>query len=705
MFERIRAAWRALWNSTTALPEPVEAVPAPRMRIANATLWEAQRHGSATFLPEAIFVRPQPMEGVLPAGMALDNLPQLNPVMTASYGQMASEGLGFLGFPYLAELSQRAEYRKIVSIWAEHCTRKWIKISGEETKVNAIEAEMKRLDVAALFRQAIEREGFFGRSHLFMDFGDFEKPEELRTQLVVDKAKISTKRPLQRLALIEPLWAYPGSYDAQNPLAPDFYRPVQWFVSGRVVHSSRLLTLVGHEMPNMLKPAYAFGGVSMTQLCKPYVDNWLRARQSSSDLLHAFSVMVLKTDMDQALTGGPAEGLWARLAIFNQMRDNRGIFAIDKNTEDFANISAPISGLDKMVAQAQEQMSSVSGIPLVVLLGITPSGLNASSEGEFRVFYDAILSYLTKVASPLLDTLLDVIQLSLFDEIDQDITFEFLSLWEMSDKDKSDIRKSDAEADVAYINAGVVSPEETRERLQNDETSMYHGVDLSGPAPEPPEDDLDPEDEQRLPFSQDEWSEQDHPRDEDGKFGSGGSVHDLDGSEVAPDDADQSQLRSAAKTYFDKHLRGLKVGSEALGQTVGFSTAGFKEARAWSAHPDKLRLFPAVPKVIEHGKLVRSDPPSSPRPGEAVRMFHTLEAPVSLRGEALTMQVVVREAVNGSFHYDHWANEHRKGPTASSPSPPNPKSGEQAKDGGAVRAAIGQFGDSINIGLFRGRRC
>ena len=581
MFERIRAAWRAFWNSTTAIAEP-EAQLVPSRRIANATLWEAERHGAPAFFPEAIFTRPQPMEGVLPSGMALDSLPQLNPVMSASYGQMASEGLGFLGFPYLAELSQRAEYRKIVSIWAEHCTRKWIKISGDETKVNAIEAELKRLDVTALFRQAIEREGFFGRSHLFMDFGDFDKPEELATQLVVDKAKVSTKRPLQRLALIEPLWSYPGSYDAQNPLAPDFYRPVQWFVSGRVVHASRLLTLVGHEMPNMLKPAYAFGGVSMTQLCKPYVDNWLRARQSSSDLLHAFSVMILKTDMDQALTGGPADNLWARLGLFNQMRDNRGIFAIDKNSEDFTNVSAPISGLDKMVAQAQEQMSSVSGIPLVVLLGITPSGLNASSEGEIRVFYDAILSYLYKVVGPLLETLLDVVQLSLFDEVDQDISFEFLPLWEMSDKDKADIRKSDADADVAYINAGVVSPEEARERLQNDETSMYHGVDLSGPAPELPDDDTDMEGEQSLPFSEDGWNEADHPRDEDGKFGSGGSVHDLGGTEVAPHEASPAQLRAAAKSYFDEHLRGLKVESKALGKVVGFNSMGWREAKSWS---------------------------------------------------------------------------------------------------------------------------
>ncbi|KAK0359275.1 hypothetical protein LTR94_031961, partial [Friedmanniomyces endolithicus] len=182
--------------------------------------------------------------------------------------------------------------------------------------------------------------------------------------------------------------------------------------------------------------------------------------------------------MEQVLSGGPATNLFNRIDIFNKTRNNRGTFVLDKNSEDFSNVSVPISGLDKLLSQSQEQMSSVSGIPLVVLLGVTPSGLNASSEGEIRVFYDAILSYNERVCRPCLETLLDVIQLSLFGDIDQTLTFEFLPLWEMSDKDKADIRKSDAEADGTYIDRGVVSPEETRQRLQDDETSLYHGVDL-----------------------------------------------------------------------------------------------------------------------------------------------------------------------------------------------------------------------------------
>jgi len=436
--------------------------------------------------------------------------------------QLHHEGLGFLGYPYLAELSQRAEYRNVVTIWAEYCTKKWIKLTGDDAKVSELEAEFDRLKVRDIFHQAITLEGFFGRMQVFLDFGDWDQPDELAVPLAIDPRKIGKNRPLKGLALVEPMWSYPGVYSAQNPLAPDFYKPSGWYVSGRTVHRTRLLTLVSNPMPNMLKPAYAFGGVSRAQQCKAYVDNWLRSRQSASDLLHAFSVMVLKTDMESVMSGGVGDALWNRVDLFNKTRDNRGTFVIDKDAEDFDNVSAPIAGLDKLVAQSLEQISAISGIPISILLGQTPSGLNASSEGEIRIFYDRIMSWLDTNLRPLLEPLLDIVQLSLWGKVDDDIAFEFEALWEMSDKDKADIRKSDAEADLAYIDGGVVDADEVRERLRNDETSLYHGVDLTGPAPDVPEDAA--EGEQGLPFGSDaNWNEGDHPRDENGQFAGGAS--------------------------------------------------------------------------------------------------------------------------------------------------------------------------------------
>lgn len=479
--------WRtrlAEWLDPRPLPAPAETPVRPGISIAALA---ACGGANPDFAPHQTWERPTPPDGVLPAGLAMDALPAIDLSGTLfAYGlaQRFHEGLGFFGYPYLAELAQRPEYRMITETIARDATRKWIKLTGpDEDRLGELEKQLERFEVQAKFNRLSELDGFFGRSQLFIDNGERNKA----TRLKIDPATIG-KGKLKALTVVEPLWTYPGTYNASYPLEPDFYVPNDWYVMGDIVDRSRLLTFVARQVPDMLKPVYAFGGLSLSQMAKPYVDNWLRTRQSVSDMIHSFSTMVLATDMAATLSGGAATGLINRVDMATRTRDNRGMWVVDKDTETLENLATPLSSLDKLQAQSQEQMASVSGEPLVVLLGITPSGLNASSDGEIRTYYDKIHSYQEKFFEPHLRTVLDILQLDLWGNIDPDIGFEFLSLWELDDTAKAAIRKSDAEADVGYVNAGIVSPDEVRERLSEDEQGLYFGVDLSAPAPELPDD-------------------------------------------------------------------------------------------------------------------------------------------------------------------------------------------------------------------------
>jgi hypothetical protein len=184
-------------------------------------------------------------------------------------------------------------------------------------------------------------------------------------------------------------------------------------------------------------------------------------------------------------------GLLDRIKLFVASRDNQGVMALDKGTEELQQIAVPLSGLDALQAQAQEHMAAPSHIPLVKLLGITPTGLNASSEGEIKVFYDWIRSQQQAFFSKHLQTVLEIVQLDLFGKIDDAITFEYVPLSSPTVKELADIRKADSDGGVALINAGVISSDEERERLQADPNSGY--TNLSGPAPEPPAPEIDPE--------------------------------------------------------------------------------------------------------------------------------------------------------------------------------------------------------------------
>lgn len=440
-----------------------------------------------------------------------------------------SAGMIFMGYPYLSELAQQPEYRTISEIIATESTRKWIRLQAvqkakgaekakggseeggpepntpeadlkdeedqeRQDKANRAKAdrikelgdELNRLQVRDRMTLSATNDGLFGRTHLYLDFdidtdGD---PEELVNPVGDGSNEFSVgkigKGSFKRLKVVEPAWVYPQMYNANNPLRDDWYKPQAWYVMGKQIHASRLLTMIARPVPDMLKPAFAFGGLSLSQIAKPYIDIWLRTRQSVGDLIHSFSVMVLHTDLATMTApggGGVGGDLLARIALFNMLRDNNGAFVVNKETEDFKNVSAPISGLAQLQAQAQEHIASIARIPLVKFTGITPEGLNASSEGEIRVFYDTIAAFQQSYFRPPLQTIINFAMLSLWGEIDKDLTFEFEPLWEMTAKERSEIQKAEADRNQVYIDSGVLSPEEIRKAVIDDPELPFTALD------------------------------------------------------------------------------------------------------------------------------------------------------------------------------------------------------------------------------------
>lgn len=435
-----------------------------------------------------------PPPGVIPedrvkSALAMDSTP---------YGYLNANGItangygAFPGYPYLSNLAQLPEYRKITDTISEELTRKWIefKYSGDTNHspdhkaetIRKLEQAFDKYRIREVFRQVAQNDGYFGLGQIYIDVktpsggSAWDNQDELTKPLYMSNRKI-TKGSLQGFRVIEPIWTYPGVYNADNPLSPDYYRPSQWFVMGKTVDKSRMLTMRARPVPDILKAAYNFGGMSMSQLAEPYVQNWLRTRDSVSDLLHSFVVYGLKTDMKTILSGAVDPNIFARADLFNQTRDNRGLFLMDKEFEEFFQFQTSLSGVDKLQAQAQEQMASVSSIPLVKLLGITPQGLNASSEGEIRVFYDHIHAMQENLFRHSLQQVLEIIQLSEFGEIDAGISFEFLPLYELSEMERAEVAKHQSEADKNYAEAGVYSSAEIAEMRKVDKDSEYHLID------------------------------------------------------------------------------------------------------------------------------------------------------------------------------------------------------------------------------------
>jgi phage-related protein (TIGR01555 family) len=402
------------------------------------------------------------------------------------------EATSFPGFPTLALLAQLPEYRTMHETLADECVRMWgkVKAAGDASPdtLSAIEAEFKRIDLRSRVRQAVIHDQAFGGAHVFFSMKDDKTARD--TQLVLRPFSVP-KGSFVGLRVVEPYWVTPNFYNSIDPTAADFYIPSTWWLLGIEVHATRMQTIISRPVPDMLKPTYSFRGISMSQLAIPYVDNWLRTRQSISDTVKQFSVSGVAMDLAQALQPGANVALQQRAQLINAYRDNRNLMLLDNATEEFFQVNTPLSGLDALQAQSQEQMSAVSHIPLVKLLGITPTGLNASSEGEIRVFYDYVRGYQSDALQPLMQKVLKVVQLSLFGAIDDGITWEWEPLMELTKLEDAERRNKDANTAQLYVDMGALNAQQVAAHLAADPTSGYSGLFDGTEAIEPADDDIE----------------------------------------------------------------------------------------------------------------------------------------------------------------------------------------------------------------------
>lgn len=443
------------------------------------------------------------MDAQLRGRMAMDDA-TFNAGTWAAVGGLGLYGYEtFLGYPELAVLAQRVEYRQIVTTMAREATREWIEfavdgVAPDESDEDELKDRVKRLEdklgelgVQGAFCTCAEYDGYYGRGHLYIDTGATDDPDELVKPLVPNKAKLP--KGVLRVRPIEAVWVYPINYESVDPLRPDWYNPTVWYVMGKNVHATRLLRFVGHEVPDLLKPAYSFGGLSLTQLCKPYVDIWLQTKQDVANLVRTFSMVWLETDLSTELA--PSAGGFdfkSRMEAFNLTRNNLGVIALAKDSEAIGNVAVPLSGLHELQSQAQEHLCSASGQPAIELLGVQPQGFNASSEGELDAWQRRVKAFQERLFGAPLKQVIELCQVSLWGDIDKRISWKFKPLKLMTPLEKSTIQLNRSNTHKNYLDANVVSAEEVRQSIADDPDSLYDGLEVDDiPEQSEGEEDLD----------------------------------------------------------------------------------------------------------------------------------------------------------------------------------------------------------------------
>lgn len=404
-------------------------------------------------------------------------------------GQLPT-ALSFMGYPALQDISQNGLIRACIETVADDMLREFGTVKGEEEQINTLNDEFRRFDVQSILHKVAEYVGYFGGCMVYIDTG----ADVAQRQLPLNISNVSReleKGKLVRFTVVDPINVYPGNYNSNDPLSPDFYEPEFWFVMGQKVHASRLMRFVANEVPILLKPVYNFFGIAQAQILWDYVIHFGECRKATSDMAKKYSMTVFKTDLTETLfnQGNIAE-IDKRIALIARYRDNNAVIAIDKEAEDIVNVSSTLTGLTDVGRQALEFLAAINRTPAVKLLGISPSGFNATGESDIRNYYDHIKSQREKLFRKAMTTILNCLQLNTYGFIDPQVEFEWDELGQEDEAVLANTQKTKADTVAVFLDRNIISQEEARKHLVADKDSGFNDIDPDE-IPPAPEGDFD----------------------------------------------------------------------------------------------------------------------------------------------------------------------------------------------------------------------
>lgn len=394
----------------------------------------------------------------------------------------------FVGYGALQQIAQNGMIRACVQTVADDITREWITITGDDAEaVEEIQTlQEKKYHLRTLFHEAATLTGYMGGAFIYVDTGT-ENPE-LPLRYSNESAELQPGKKL-RFVVVDPVNVSPGDYNAVDPLKPDYLKPRYFWVLGTKVHESRLLRLFDNPPPTLLRPAYNFLGIPQAQILWDYVMHWNQCRVYTADLVRKVSLLVFQTSTDDIFNSPNGVQLFdIRMKALQRYRDNNAVFVCDKEGESVMNVQTSIAGCTDVVRQSLEMIASINRTPAVKLLGISPSGFNATGESDIRNYYDYIRSK-QELRREAINTCLEAIELVEMGSINPNISFDFNELSKEDEASAAMTAQTRAGALATLAQVQAISAEEMREAVKK-EPAMHLGF-LSDEVPEGEPEDIE----------------------------------------------------------------------------------------------------------------------------------------------------------------------------------------------------------------------
>ena len=325
--------------------------------------------------------------------------------------------------------------------WAWQCSKEEIAL---------IEAEEKRLKVHSRVFKAIKQADLLGGSGIIISDGKNNHSEPLALD-TIQKGGIDFIRVMDRYQLSSGLLDF-------DPMSPTYMEPLYYDLIGAAggtirIHPSRVVRFIGAELPVDSQILYDRWGDSKLDSIEIAIRDATAGQQGIAALVQEAKVDVYQIDgfMEGMKSEVYKRAVVERFSLVQSMKSTVNALVLDKNDE-YQQKTINFAQLPEVQRLQLQIVSGAADIPATRYLGQSPSGMDATGDGDLNNYYDRIKAdQELKLREPL-EKLMDVVVRSALGDRPNDCQFRFRPLYQMSEKDKADIFKT--KADAARVLAG-----------------------------------------------------------------------------------------------------------------------------------------------------------------------------------------------------------------------------------------------------------
>lgn len=378
---------------------------------------------------------------------------------------------------------QSADARKIVAFKPREMLRQGFRVNipEDEEAVAGLTKKLRSLKVARHFVNAMIWGRLYGGSAIVLGANDGRAAD---TPLQEDRIQ-----SLKFMHVVDRRYLIPESF-FDDPIEDEFFGEAEIYRlvprrGGNAVriHRSRLILFGGAHTSDEERDRLGGWDYSIIDVVYAELRAFWSVWKSAEHLMSDASQAVFKLQGLMAMiAGGQKDILQQRLEIVDMSRSVARAVMLDAENESFERQPSSFTDAALMLDKFMLRLSSVSDIPVTILMGQSPAGMNATGDSDFQHFYDNIKSAQENDLRPELERAIRLIFLAqdgpTGGEEPEDWTLTFESLWQLNPVEQATAEKTRAETDKIYLDSGVVLPEEIAlSRFRKDGWSPETNID------------------------------------------------------------------------------------------------------------------------------------------------------------------------------------------------------------------------------------